>query len=32
VHIYENGKMASVESVPGMGEEIKENGVGVEFK
>jgi hypothetical protein len=30
--MYVSGKMASVESVPGMGEEIKENGVGVEFK
>jgi hypothetical protein len=30
--MYVNVKMASVESVSGMGEEIKENGVGVEFK
>jgi hypothetical protein len=32
VHMYENGKMRPVETVPGMGGcEIKENGGGGEF-
>jgi hypothetical protein len=29
--MYENGKMRPVETVPGMGERIKENGGGGEF-
>jgi hypothetical protein len=33
VHIYVNGKMRPVETIPGMGEgRIKENGRGGEFK
>jgi hypothetical protein len=33
VHMYINGKMIPVETVPGMGRrEIKENGEGDEFK
>jgi hypothetical protein len=31
VHIYVNGKMRSVETIPWMGREIKENDGGGEF-
>jgi hypothetical protein len=31
VHMYVNGKMRSVEAIPGMGQRIKENDGGGEF-